>query len=256
MHIKERTRRTSIIRTNARTATAHRVIPSRGLAISRRAGHSEERAGQVHPARLILAGEHQLPRTRTDTFSNNQQIKTLLATALERDRYALIIMLDRDNAITKAIERVSRRRLIQQTGKIPAQHLKLSRRTIDLQTGQINLRRRAVVLIDPRKPGLAGIEILYRLLKPHQTQDLPSRATHIHILPAIAKGRRLLDNRDIAIALRQPPGRGTPRDTGPGNKNAARAALDAFELIDKMPSVRTIWLSDCDASCTSWRLCR
>ncbi|GFZ67042.1 hypothetical protein PSE10B_35640 [Pseudomonas amygdali pv. eriobotryae] len=118
------------------------------------------------------------------------------------------------------------------------------------------MRRRAVVLIDPRKPGLAGIEILYRLLKPHQTQDLPSRATHIHILPAIAKGRRLLDNRDIAIALRQPPGRGTPRDTGPGNKNAARAALDAFELIDKMPSVRTIWLSDCDASCTSWRLCR
>ncbi|RMT30308.1 hypothetical protein ALP49_03990 [Pseudomonas syringae pv. solidagae] len=239
LHIKERTRRTAIVRTNTRTATAHRAIPARGLAIGRRTRHGKERARQIHPARLILAGEHQLPRTRADTLGNDQQIKTLLATALERNRHALRIVLDRDDAITEAIERISRRRLIQQTRKITAQHLKLSRRAVPVQTGQIDARRRAVILIDPRKPSLTGVEILHRLLKPHQAQDLPSRAPHIHILPAIAKGRRLLDNRDIAIALRQPPGRGTPRDTGPGNKNAARAALDAFELIDKRSSVST-----------------
>ncbi len=108
LHIKERPRRTAIVRSNARTATAHRVIPARGLAVGRRTRHGKERAGQVHPARLILAGEHQLPRARTDTFGNDQQIKTLLATALERDRHALLIVLDRDDTITKAIERISR----------------------------------------------------------------------------------------------------------------------------------------------------
>ncbi|RMU50489.1 hypothetical protein ALP29_200026 [Pseudomonas syringae pv. avii] len=151
-------------------------------------------------------------------------------------------MHHRDNTISKAIEGIGRRSLIQQTGQIATQHLKLSRRTIAVQTGEINLRRRAVVLIDPRKPRLAGIKVLHRLLKPHQTQHLPSRAAHIHILPATPKGRRLLDDRDIAIALRQPPCRSAACDAGPGDKNAARAALDAFELVDKMASVRTIWL--------------
>ncbi|RMM03798.1 hypothetical protein APX70_02807, partial [Pseudomonas syringae pv. maculicola] len=89
-----------------------------------------------------------------------------------------------------------------------------------------------------------------------QTQHLPSRAAHIHILPAIAKGRRLLDDRDIAIALRQPPCRSAACDAGPGDKNAARAALDAFELVDKRTSGRTIWLGGSGASCTTWWLCR
>ncbi|RMU38040.1 hypothetical protein ALP30_05118 [Pseudomonas syringae pv. primulae] len=242
VHIKERTRGAAIVRTNPCTATAYCVIPTRSLAIGRRTRHGKECARHIHPARLILAGEHQLPRMRADPFRDDQQIKTLLVTALERDRHTRLIMLDRDNTITKAIESIGRRRLIQQTSKITAQHLKLSRRTIAVQTGQINLRRRTVVLIDPRKPRLAGIKVLHRLLKPHQTQHLPSRAAHIHILPTIAKGRRLLDDRDIAIALRQPPCRSAACDAGPGDKNAARAALDAFELVDKMASLKTIWL--------------
>ncbi|RMN75313.1 hypothetical protein ALQ53_04640 [Pseudomonas cannabina] len=256
VHIKERPRRTAIVRTNPSTATAHRVIPTRGLTIGRRTRHGKECACHVHPARLILAGEHQLPRTRPDTLRNDQQIKTLLVTALERDRHTRLIMLDRDDTITKAIEGVGRRSLIQQAGEITTQHLKLGRRTIAVQPGQINLRRRAIVLIDPRQPRLAGIKLLHRLLKPHQTQHLPSRAAHIHILPAIAKGRRLLDNRDIAIALRQPPCSSAACDAGPGDENAARAALDALELVDKMASVRTNWLGVLGASCTTWWLCR
>ena len=197
-----------------------RVVPAPEPVVVGDARDGEIGDDEIHPARIVLAGEDELARRRTDALGDDDGVVALGATVREGDGRRLPVLVDPVDAVTEAKPCRVAPGLVEEAGEVPAQDLHLGRRPSPPSLSTEELSGDPALVIDPSGSGFARSAFEGDLFQPHPAQYLTADAAHVDVLAAVPEGGCPFDYGDLVSEMGEPPCEGTAGHAGSGDEDA------------------------------------